>query len=180
MNSEYYNQIANSTAHRKSRDDNKDFVFENPEFLPDLINIAFTINDKNHHKACWILELICEEKMDLFLPFLDKFCETLPQYKNDSAIRSISKICLFLSNSKKYSLTEIQEEKIIENCLDWLIESNKAANAAYTMRTLYNLGKKNNWVNEELKVLLQRDCSLQTPAYKSAVKDILKKLTRSK
>ena len=47
---------------------------------------------------------------------------------------------------------------------------------AYTMRTLYNLGKKHTWVNEELIVLLQRDCSHQTPAYKSAVKDILKRL----
>jgi Mn-containing catalase len=60
--------------------------------------------------------------------------------------------------------------------MDWLIESNKAANAAYTMRTLYNFGKKNHWINEELKFLLQRDCSHQTPAYKSAVKDILKRL----
>lgn len=176
MNATYYNQIAKSTAHRKSRDDNKDFIFANPDYLKYLLEIAFDTKDKNHHKACWILELICEEKMDLFLPYLDEFCKTLPYYKNDSAIRSISKICLFLSNSKKYSLTENQEEKIIETCLDWLIDSNKAANAAYTMRTLYNLGKKHTWVNEELKVLLQRDCSYQTPGYKSAVKDILKRL----
>jgi len=176
MNTEYYNQIAKSTAHRKSRDDNKDFIFANPEYLKCLLEIVFDTEDKNHHKACWILELICEEKMVLFLPYLDEFCKTLPHYKNDSALRSISKICLFLSNSKKYSLTENQEEKIIETCLDWLIESNKAANAAYTMRTLYNLGKKHHWVNEELKVLLLRDYSHQTPAYKATVKDILKRL----
>lgn len=176
MNVNFYQQIEKSTAHRKCRDDIKDFVFENPEFLSDLIKIAFTIKDKNHHKACWILELVCEEKMHLFLPFLDEFCEVLHQYKSDSAIRSISKICLFLSNPKKHSLTENQEEKIIETCLDWLIASEKAANAAYAMRTLYNFGKKHVWVNEELNVLLQRDCSHQTPGYKFAVKDILKRL----
>lgn len=176
MNANFYDQIEKSTAHRKCRDDIKDFVFENPEFLSDLIKIAFTIKDKNHHKACWILELVCEEKMHSFLPFLDEFCEVLSEYKSDSAIRSVSKICLFLSNSKKYSLSEIQEEKIIETCLDWLIESDKAANAAYAMRTLFNFGKKHHWVNEELKVLLQRDCSHQTPGYKFAVKDILKRL----
>ncbi len=180
INFSFYNQIEKSTAHRKSRDDNKDFIFANPKYLNDLTDIAFNTNDKNHHKACWILELICEEKMDLLLPFLEDFCEALPHYKNDSAIRSISKICLFLSNSKKYSLTENHEEKIIETCFDWLIESQKAANAAYTMRTLYNLGKKYHWVNEELRVLLQRDCSHQTPAYKSAVKDILKKLNKTR
>lgn len=176
MNANFYNQIANSTAHRNSRDENKNFIFNNPEYLMYLLEIAFNTKDKNHHKACWILELICEEKMELFLPYLDEFCEALQPFKSDSAIRSISKICLFLSNSKKYSLTENQEEKIIETCLDWLIESDKAANAAYAMRTLYNLGKKYYWVNEELKVLLQRDYSHQTPGYKFAVKDILKRL----
>lgn len=176
MNANFYNQIANSTAHRKSREDNKNLIFNNPDYLKYLLEITFNIDDKNHHKACWILELICEEKMELFLPYLDEFCDTLQQYKSDSAIRSISKICLFLSNSKKNSLTENQEEKIIEACLDWLIESEKAANAAYAMRTLYNLGKKHNWVNDELKVLLTRNCSHQTPGYKFAVKDILKRL----
>jgi hypothetical protein len=176
MNANFYNQIANSTAHRKSREDNKNFIFNNPDYLKYLLEITFNIDDKNHHKACWILELICEEKMELFLPYLDEFCATLHLYKSNSAIRSISKICLFLSNSKKYSLTENQEEKIIEACLDWLIESEKAANAAYAMRTLYNLGKKHNWVNDELKDLLTRDCSHQTPGYKFAVKDILKRL----
>jgi hypothetical protein len=176
MNSIFYNQIATSTAHRKSRDDNKNFIFENPECLDDLTKIAFNVKDKNHHKACWILELICEERMALFIPYLNEFCAALSKFKSDSAIRSMSKICLFLSNAKKYNLTKYQEEKIIETCLDWLIQTDKAANAAYAMRTLYNLGKKHNWVNEELKALLTRDLSNQTPGYCFAVKDILKRL----
>ena len=83
---------------------------------------------------------------------------------------------MFLSKSKKVKLTENQEEKIIEACFDWLIESDKAANAAYSMRALYNFGKKQDWINEELKVLLSRDISNQTPGYCFAVKDILKRL----
>lgn len=180
MNSEYYNEIAKSTAHRKSRDANKDYIFVNPYYIKYLVEIAFTTKDKNHHKACWILELICEEKMELFLPFLDEFCDTLHQYKSDSAIRSISKICLFLSDSKKYSLTENQEEKIIESSLDWLIESDKAANAAYSMKALYQFSKNHDWLKEELKLLLLKDYSSKTSAHKAAAKDILKKLTTSK
>lgn len=176
MDSTFFNRIAKSTAHRKSRDDNKLFIFENPEYLPSLTAIAFDTKDKNHHKACWILELIAEERMDLFYPFIDDYCAALKNYKSDSAIRSISKIGLFLVKDKKIKLTETQEELIIETFLDWLIESDKAANAAYTMRTLYVLGKKHDWVNEELRVLLSRDCSHQTPGYKFAVKDILKRL----
>ena len=144
--------------------------------VPHLIEIAFQTKDKHHHKACWILELIAEERMDLFVPFIANYCSSLKNFKSDSAIRSISKIGLFLVKDKKINLTEIQEEQIIETSLDWLIESDKAANAAYAMRTLYVLGKKHDWINEELKALLSRDCSHQTPGYKFAVKDILKRL----
>lgn len=176
MNTNYYQQIAKSTAHRKSRDDNKDFIFANPEYLADLTQLAFNTKDKNHHKACWILELICEERLELFVPHIDDFCETLAEHHSDSAIRSISKICLFLANSRKIQLTEYQEEKMIETGLDWLIQTDKAANAAYTMRFLYALGKKHTWVNEELRALLSREFNDQTPGYRSAVKDILKRL----
>ena len=176
MHLEHYNQIINCTAHRKPRDILKDVALENPEFFTILVALALNCSDKNHIKACWILELVCEERLDLFIPFLDDFCTTLASYKSDSAIRSISKICLFITKSKKMKLMEWQEEKIIETGLDWLIQTNKAANAAYTMRFLYILGKKYSWVNEELIVLLSREFSDQTPGYRFAVKDILKRL----
>ena len=79
--------------------------------------------------------------MELFLPYIDRFCEVLPNFKVDPALRPTSKICLFLSKSKKVTLTEFQEEKIIETCLDRLIDCDLAATAAYSMRALYNLGK---------------------------------------
>ncbi|MFN3754577.1 MAG: hypothetical protein ACK4R1_11015 [Flavobacterium sp.] len=176
MNPDYYKTIANSTAHRKSRDDNKNFVFQNPEYLKDLLEISFNTKDKNHHKACWILELVFEEKLELIQPHLEDFCQNLKCYTSDSAIRSLSKICLFLAQSKKITLTETQEEKIIEACLDWLIQTDKAANAAYSMRALYYLGKKYSWINEELKLILSREFENQTPGYRSAVKDLLKRL----
>lgn len=176
MNTDFYALVANSTAHRKCRDDVKDFVFAHPNQLSDLTAIAFNTTDKNHHKACWILELVCEEQLNLFLPFIDDFCASLAHQHSDSAIRSISKIGLFLVKSKKIQLTESQEEKLIETGLDWIIQTDKAANAAYTMRFLYVLGKKHPWINDELKALLSRDCSHQTPGYRFAVKDILKRL----
>jgi hypothetical protein len=176
MNTEFYALVEKSTAHRKCRDDLKDFVFAHSNHMTDLTHMAFNTKDKNHHKACWILELVCEEQLDLFIPFIDDFCTSLKRQHSDSAIRSISKIGLFLVKSKKIQLSESQEEKLIETGLDWLIQTDKAANAAYTMRFLYVLGKKHSWINDELRALLGRDCSHQTPGYRFAVKDILKRL----
>ena len=45
MNTEYYNQIAKSTANRKSRDDNKDFIFANPDYLKFTQNLKY---EKGH------------------------------------------------------------------------------------------------------------------------------------
>lgn len=176
MNAAFYHSIANSTAHRKSRDDHKDFVLHHPEYLKDLVQIGLNTQDKNHHKACWILELVWEEQLELIIPFLDDFCHSLSNVSSDSAIRSLSKICLFLAQSKTLTLAETQEEKIVEACLDWLIQTDKAANAAYSMRALYYFGKKHSWIHEELKHILSREFVNQTPGYRAAVKDLLKRL----
>ena len=156
MDATYYQTIANSTAHRKSRDDNKDFIFNHPEYLPDLLQISYNTTDKNHHKACWILELVFEERLALIQPHLSDFCHNLKHYTSDSAIRSLSKICLFLAQSKTIKLTETHKEQIME--------------------ALYYLGKRHAWINEELKLLLSREFVNQTPGYRSAVKDLLKRL----
>lgn len=176
MKDSLYDTIEKSTAHRSSRDRVKNVIFDHPHLLQELLPIAFDTTDKNHTKACWILELICEEKMELFIPFLDVFCDAIGFISNESALRSITKICLFLAKNKKIILTGFQEEKIIECCFDCLITTDKTANAAYSMRALYVLSQKNDWIQQELKAILTRDISDKTPGYCFAVKDILKRL----
>ena len=176
MNKAFYQLLEESTAHRLNREFIRDYVFQNPEKLKFLMEIALNENDKIHVKACWSLELIFELKLELLLPFLDDFITKIPFFKNDSAIRPASKICMFLSKSKTLKLSENQENKVIETCLDWLIQDEKVATKAYSMRTLYNFGKKHTWINEELKTILSQDYPNHSAAYKAAAKDILRKL----
>lgn len=176
MNTDFYNQIAKGTAHRNSRDENTAFVLAHLEYIKDLAEIASNTKDKNHHKALWILELISIQKPEVLLPVIDQFCFALPNYTIEKAIRPSAKICFQLTKSKKVTLTASQEEQIIETCLDWLINDVKVAPAAFAMRTLFVLGKKYIWINDELKLILSRDVSHATPGYRFAVKDILKRL----
>ena len=176
MNLAFYKLVEESTAHRLNREFIRDYVIQNPEKLKFLMEIALDENDKIHHKACWSLELIFELKLEFILPFLDAFTSKLSIYKNDSAIRPVSKICLFLSKSKTIKLTDNQETKIIETCLDWLIQDEKVASKAYSMRALHNFGKKHPWIHEELKTILSQDYPNHSAAYKAAARDILKKL----
>lgn len=176
MNTAFYKLIEESTAHRLNREFIRDYVIQNPDKLQFLMEIAQNEKDKIHVKACWSLELIFELKLELLLPYLDDFISKIPFYKNDSAIRPASKICMFLSKSKTIKLAEVQETKIIETCLDWLIQDEKVAAKAYSMRALYNFGKKHPWIHEELKTILSQDYPNHSAAYIAAARDILKKL----
>lgn len=176
MDQAFYKLLEQSTAHRLNREIIRDYIFQNKDKLHHLMEIGLNENDKIHFKACWSLELIFELELELIIPYLDKFVSKLSQYKNDSAKRPVSKICLFLSKSKTIQLSENQETKIIEACLDWLIQEEKVASKAYSMRALYNFGKKHDWINDELKTILSQDYPNHSAAYKAAAKDILRKL----
>ena len=140
MNSELYKNISNSNAHRASREAIVNEILADESLFPNLFEIALSVNDKIHHKACWIMELVLEKKLFYLTNFLDIFCENLKTFNNESALRSISKICMFLS--KNYLLTIVQEELIIESCLDWLISDRvNVATKVYSMWTLHELGK---------------------------------------
>ncbi|RZK09770.1 MAG: hypothetical protein EOO46_12830 [Flavobacterium sp.] len=179
--------LENSTAHRPIRDRLSGKVIDNLELLPVLMGIALDVNNKNHYKACWTLELVLEYNINWLSDYLEEFCKKLPLYKHEGAIRSISKICMFsakqhLKNTKKNLafLTENQSQQIIETCFDWLINDTKVASKAYAMRALFEFGKLHDWIYPELKEILPKDFASHSPAYHSASKEILQKIAKAK
>ena len=180
----FYKRIANSTAHRPIRDELSGMVVNNPALFPKLIAVALDVTDKNHHKACWILELVLEREISRLKDFLPQFCCTLPLYKHEGAIRSISKICLFsVQNHLKQRsgfLSSDELQQITEACFDWLITDAKVATKAYAMRALYLIGKSHDWIYPELEVILTQGFPQHSPAYKAAAKEILHKIAKAK
>ena len=179
MNSEYSQHIEKCTAYRKDRERNRNLALRNPEYYKEVVLTACDPNHKNQHQACWILEFICEKKLKTILPFVDVFLATAPQFKNDSAIRSASKICLFLTKSNHrangISLTLHQETQLIEICFDWLIKDEKVATKVYSIKALFLLNKKHPWIYEELHTILQQGYHTHSAAYKAVAKKILGK-----
>lgn len=160
-------------------------VLNDKSLIPDLITIAIDIDNISHHKACWICELVFENKIEWLSEYLDVFCNTLSNYTNESAMRPISKICLFAVeyHYKKSSdfLNTAHLNKITEACFDWLINPEvKVATKAYSMRALFILGKKEDWIYPELENILPLGFSTHSAGYKSAAKDILQRIEKSK
>jgi hypothetical protein len=175
-------RIKNCSAHRKPRDENKDFILANPNYFTDLVRFGFDVADKDSHKACWILEIVAYEKLDWFVPELDFICKNLQKLTDESSIRPISKICQLLVNAhfskpgNAIVLAEDQLQKITETCFDWVIGDFKVATKAYSMRTLFVLGKHYDWIRPELKIILDKDYQHHSAAYKAAAREILKKI----
>lgn len=173
----FLEQLQKSTAHRLSRELIKSVVLDNNQLLKVLFNYGCQLNQKDYHKAWWVMELVFEEKLELLNPFINDFCNISTQIKSDSALRSLTKICLFISKSK-IILEEPQKESIYQCLFDCLIQTNKAANAAYCMYALFEFGKKDRWIHEELKLILSKGFENQTPAYRAATKITLGKLQK--
>ncbi len=181
MDLEFYNRIKNSTAHTKSRHDNANFVLQNLNLLPDVITHSFDINDKSHHRAAAILDIVFELQFGLLYQYKDIILNDLHFLKNDSAIRSISRFVMHLvqDNSKKIKtnsdfLTEIQIEKLTEICFDWLISDYRLAVKQHAIYILFEIGKTQEWIYPELRIILEKDAVGNSPAYKSLARKILK------
>ena len=182
MDSALYQRIANSSANTQNRIDNGTFIVQNPHLLKDLIDFSFNIKDKLHIRAWCILEKVFELKIALSFTHLDFICRNLSQLKNDSAIRSISRFIMLLvqDNANKKYLTQTQLEKITEACFDWLISDLRIAPKVHAIYTLYELGKNQDWIYPELKIILEQDAAKQSAGYKVAARETLKKISTHK
>ena len=179
MNSELIEKLTESNAHRSSRMSVCNYVIRK-DIVNELTEIAFSLSDENHFKAFWALEFVCEKKTKLFVPQIERFCEVLPTISNESALRSATKICMFLakSNHRKngISLNQEQEHHLIENMIDRLIQDIKVASKVYAMKALFVFGKKYNWIYEELKPIITQDAFEHSAAYQASARNILKKI----
>jgi hypothetical protein len=179
MSSELQVKLDYVNAYRENRLAAAQDVLENPTLFDELISICFSPHDQNHHKACWVLEFVSYQKLIWLEPHLDFFCSNLKNLKDDSAIRPIAKVVqlLVLTHYKKsnpgLSLSQKQLQNIIESSFDWLITDVKVATKAYSIRTLYLLGKDSPWIHPELQT---KDYPNHSAAYKAVAREVLKKL----
>ena len=169
-------------AKRENRDFVANIVFQNQGLHEDLVKTVFFIDNKISVRAAWVLEWICTHYgLNFIIPSLDYFTEHIKKLQYDSSIRPCAKICEHISiaysskeeNLIKKTLTETHKKRIIEAGFDWLITSQKIAVRAYTMTTLYLLGKEKEWVHPELEHLIQTKIIHESKGCKARGKKVL-------
>lgn len=184
---ELYKHLSFVNSSRENRLKNAEMILNDIRLMPMLIDVLFKVDDKVSCKAAWVLEFVCNENLEVIIPYLDKFTANISKVHLDSAIRPVAKIYEFLikayyskqENTIKNTLTPIYQERIIETCFDWMITNQKVAVKAFAMSSLYLLGQDNDWVHPELIMILERDFNSESAAFKARARHILKKIKTS-
>jgi len=185
MSSELQTKLDYVSPCRASRSLLAGEILENHSLFDELVAICFSTSDKNHHRACWILEFVCYEELMWMQPHLDFFCLNLKYLKEESAVRPIAKVIQLLvkSHYRKEENGIFLSEENIQNCIetsfDWLINDVKVATKAYSIRTLYILGNYYYWIHPELQIILNKDYAKHSAAYQAVAKEVLKKIEKS-
>jgi hypothetical protein len=184
MSSELQAKLHYVNAYRENRLMAAQYVLENQHLFEELVSICFSPEDKNNHKACWILEFVSYEELIWLQPHLNFLCSNLKVLKDESSIRPIAKVVQLLvkshykKNDDSVSLSEENLQDCIEVSFDWLINDVKVATKAYSIRTLYVLGNHYDWIHPELQIILNKDYGDHSAAYKAVAKEVLKKIEK--
>ncbi len=169
-------------AKRVYRDRASNFVIQNPEVFPFLLELIFKNKTKTSIKAAWVFELVCFENLNLMVSHINLFTNNLRKIADESALRPIAKVCYFITkafyinNEIKLKLTDENKDQIIEANFDWLIEDHKVATQAFAMDTLYLFGKESDWIHRELKLILEKNAGSGSAGYQAHARKILKDL----
>jgi hypothetical protein len=171
-------------ATREKRTEMANMVCENPDLVLPLLEICFEFDNPISAKACWVMEFTVKESLAYLFPHLDFFTENIGKAHLDSAVRPLAKVCELLMKSffnrtsieTKSILTEEHLKKITTACFDWLIGEHKVATKAYSMASLFLLGKKYEWIHTELKMVLEQNYNDGSAAYKARARMVLGKL----
>ena len=183
---ELYKELSYVDHSRENRKKYALFVISNPELIPKVMDILFQVNDKTSCRAAWLLEFVARENLDSILPYLDRFTTEIHTVHLDPAVRPVAKICEYLieayyhknsSHTKDY-LTTTHKERIIELSFDYLITDQKVAVKAYSMNTLFLLGKDFHWIHPELITILEKDFGANSAAFKARARHLLQKMKK--
>jgi hypothetical protein len=183
---ELYKELSYVNHSRENRKKYALLVITNPDLIPKVLDILLMVDDKTSCRAAWLLEFVARENLDSILPYLDRFTEHMHKVHLDPAVRPVAKICEYLieayyhrdNNHTKDYLTSEHKERIIELSFDYMITDQKVAAKAYSMNSLFLLGKEYDWIHPELAMILERDFNSGTAAFKARARHLLKKLKK--
>lgn len=158
-------------------------LINQPQLIEEVIQIAGDKKNEIAGKAARALELVCKKSNVLIFKHKTEIYKLAKNSNRDDIIRPIAKIfelwtLNFYSKNPSILFLPNDKEKITAICFDWIITPQKVAPQAYSMQTLFLLGKEIDWVHQELKLILEQNYASGTSAYKARARKIIGKIEK--
>lgn len=183
MHTDFTKLLKKTSALRNDREAAADFVLQNPEYYPELLEHALNSDPAISKKACWVLELVIFAEPRLLDAHRSIFFSILKQIKDGSAIRPLAKIIAYWSKetiSKRTpgipDLNREEAEQLTTIAFTWMLNDLPVAVKVFSMEALFHLGKKQAWVHKELLAYIEKNYQAAQPAFKARARHLVKKL----
>lgn len=149
-------------------------LIKHPELTEPLLEEVFTQDKTDSFNASWVFDHVMRKKLVYLLPHFEKFTAGLANLTSESIIRPMAHVCELTmeayfktkDTSFREHITDVQLERVMTVCFDWLIGKHKVAAKVFAMTSLYYLGMKFDWVHPELKLIVEQTAHEGTAGYK--------------
>lgn len=148
----------------------------------DVLELCENGNAKVVFRAAWLLENVALKFPEIFKKVLTQFLVNYESQENESAQRHFSKIAMHISEKRwihYYELNYIDLEKCLNASFKWLIHPKTAvAIKCNCIDIIYQLSEYEDWMLEELKLILEKNLLSNSPALLSRTKKVLNKIKK--
>jgi len=147
--------------------------------VEELFTLCLSSSYELAFRASWVLELLDYKFPGHFNEHLDSFFSTYTKLKNQSCQRHFTKILMTMTtnHSKFDKILNINSQAIVEITFEWLVDPHTpVAVKVNCMDILYNLRRKEDWIEEELRSQIEFQLRKGSAALHSRGNKILNKL----
>lgn len=171
---ELYKLVLETNVHVASRERTLLKIGDSEEVVTFLVHYSFQVSDATHVNACLLLQEIIALDLSKIAPHLEFFLAHLDKVTNESSKRLLSRICYLLVKNKKVVLTPLQERRMVDMSMLWLVSNSKVATESFAMDILLLLSKK---FTEEVVLaseIIENNYSGKSVAYQKKAEKFLK------
>ncbi|MGF7080509.1 hypothetical protein [Mucilaginibacter sp. UYCu711] len=125
--------------------------------LRDLIAVTFHHDKDVAFRATWLLENVFLQKPETYLPQLEYLLSGINKVKHPGPQRHYAKIVMHITNADapqiiKDKVATLDFEPVVEQLFDWMIDPKvKIAVKVFAAEALFNLRRRYDWIQDELK-----------------------------
>ena len=159
-----------------------------PQGLSALFELCYHDDQHLAFQAAWVFDGVLRRNHLLLIPHWERFLSRLESVRNESVLRSFAKICELVTearwkkNSRPWTelLSKDHCETLTQSLFDWLISDQKVAVKVFAMTSLFHLGNKLPWIDEELAAVIENQMPESSAGFKNRGAKILKALRKRK